>query len=248
MSFLEQRFTDSIRPGATGGPAYMTTIKRLRGGAEHRNALWADPLRRYTAALSAKNVDTLVEQLDFIADTQGMLNGFRLKDWSDYKSCDAAQIVSATDQQIGVGDGLTYYFRMTKRYGSTYSRRITKPVYSTVVVALDGVTIDDALWFIDTVNGTVVFLTAPAVGETVSVGFEFDVPVRFAADALELVMLVRYTGNVGSIGFNEVRVREAINTDDYDEVRAILAVYDKDDLVSMYDALYDHINIKWRDT
>lgn len=248
MAFLEQRFTDTIRPGASGGPAYMTTIKRLRGGAEHRNALWANPLRSYSAVLSARNVDTLVEQLDFLADTHGMLNGFRLKDWSDYKSCDPAQAISATDQNVGTGDGVTYYFRLTKRYGSSYFRRISKPVFATIVVALDGVIIDDALWFLDATNGVIVFLTAPSNGVNITVGFEFDVPVRFASDALELVMLVYHTGNTGSIGFTEVRVRETIDTAEYDEIRAILAVYDKDDLVTMYDALYNHVNIKWRDT
>lgn len=220
--FIESRFFTDIRPEAYGGPSYRTNIKQLRGGAEHRNSLWADPLRSFTVSLSARDTDLIHQLLDFVANTSGAANAFRLKDWSDFKSCLPQQTPTALDLPVGTGDGTTYWFRLYKPYGSTYQRRILKPVSGTVLVSVDGATLGPSAVFTDHVNGVVVFKVAPAPGAVIKAGFQFDVPVRFSEDATDILMLMHSTGTASNIGLQEVRVKEAIDTAAYDAQRALM--------------------------
>lgn len=222
MAFVNQRFFEDIRAEMTAGPEYRTIIKQLRGGAESRNALWANPLRSFTLSLGARDADRMSELLDFAADTEGAANAFRLKDWTDFKSCRPLETVDAADQQIGTGDGVTYYFRLVKSYGTSHSRRIMKPVFGTTVVELDGVPMTATQGFIDTTNGVVVFKNPPINGAVVTAGFEFDVPVRFSTDITEIATLYYRSGMASNISMQEVRMREVIDTAVYDIQRAAL--------------------------
>ena len=208
--FIERRFFDDIRVGAVGGPEYRTTVKTMRGGAEHRNSLWADPLRSFNVALGLRDNDGIQDILNFSADTRGAAAGFRIKDWSDHV---------AINQRIGVGDGLSYFFRLVKSYGLTYQRRILKPVAGTVAVTVDGVS---AVVYLDTVNGVVVFKNPPAVGVLIDASFEFDVPVRFASDMTDITMAYHAKGSQTSVEIKEIRVREMIDIAAYDTQRALL--------------------------
>jgi len=112
-----------------------------------------------------------------------------------------------TDQAIGIGDGATTIFQLVKAYTSgaqIWTRSITKPVVGTVTVALDGVS-QVAGWVVDTTNGQVTFTTAPASGVIVSAGFEFDVPVRFDTDRLDVTHDLERLGSITSIPLIEVR-------------------------------------------
>jgi uncharacterized protein (TIGR02217 family) len=213
MTFLEQRFFDDIAPQASSGPEYRTTIKTLRGGAEHRNSLWADPLRSFTVDLTPRDVPSIKLLLDLFADTLGAANAFRVKDWSDFQ---------ATRETIGVGNGTLYWFRLTKRYGASYSRRILKPVSGRTAIFLNGVALSPALYAVDTVNGLVIFKTAPGAGVVITANFEFDVPVRFTEDAIQVVMLFYKTGTSDSINLREVRLREVISIPAIDAIRAAI--------------------------
>ena len=137
----------------------------------------------------------------------GRLFGFRWKDWGDYKSCLPSGTPSATDQVIGTGDGTTTAFQLVKAYSSgaqSWTRSITKPVSGTVNLALDG--IEQAFsWSLDTTTGLVTFTTAPASGVAISAGFEFDVPVRFDTDQLDVTHDIERLGSITSIPLIEVR-------------------------------------------
>ena len=210
--FIERRFFDDIRTEASGGPEYRTIVKSLRGGAEHRNSLWADPLRSFSATLVPRDRAAVKELLDFIAEAQGAANGFRIRDWSEF---------SAPGEIIGLGDGNVYWFRLTRAYGA-YSRRILKPVAGTIQVRLDGVVQSPDLYAVDSVNGLIIFKFAPGSDVVISASFEFDVPVRFTEDALRVIMLFYKTGASESINFREIRVREVIDLTAIDEARAAL--------------------------
>ena len=210
--FIERRFFDDIRPEASGGPEYRTIVKSLRGGGEHRNSLWAEPLRSFNATLVPRNRDAVKEILDFLAEARGTANGFRLRDWSDYV---------APGEIIGTGDGNVYWFRLVRAYGG-YSRRILKPVVGTVQVRLDGVVQSPTLYAVDPVNGLIIFKFAPGSGVVISASFEFDVPVRFTEDTVRLIMLFYKTGVSESIDFKEIRVREVIDLAAIDALRATL--------------------------
>lgn len=237
MSFSESILPVDVRPGSSGGPGFSTTIKTLRGGGEYRSQLWSHPLRMFEVAYGSRTKERIESELQtFMLDiAKGSAVGFRVRDWSDY---------TAETEYCGTGDGSTYWFRMYKQYGS-YRRRIMKPHVGTITVYFDGETADPDAWFIDAVNGTVVFLDAPTNGTVVTWSGEFHVPARFEADMMTISMLTHARGALSELGLKEIRVRENISTDDYDTVREHLAVFDKTDLMEMLDLLYIHVNVNW---
>ncbi len=143
----------------------------------------------------------------FFEARNGRLHGFRFKDWGDHKSCLPSGTPSPTDQSIGTGDGATTAFQLVKRYASgsqIWSRTITKPVADTVRVALDGAE-QPSGWSVDTTAGVVTFDGAPAEGVAITAGFEFDVPVRFDTDALDVTLDLERLGSITSIPLLEIR-------------------------------------------
>jgi uncharacterized protein (TIGR02217 family) len=207
MAFHEIRFPDNISRGARGGPERRTQIVELASGDEERNASWANSRRRYDAAYGVRRADDLAAVVAFFEARNGRLYGFRWKDWGDYKSCLPSGVPAANDQAIGIGDGNTTAFQLVKAYSSgaqTWTRSITKPVTGTVTVALDGVS-QAAGWSVDTTKGQITFATAPATGIAITAGFEFDVPVRFDTDQLNVTHDLERLGSITSIPLIEVR-------------------------------------------
>ncbi len=207
MAFHEVRFPDDISRNARGGPERRTQIVELASGDEERNASWANSRRRYDAAYGIRRADDLAAVVAFFEARNGRLHGFRWKDWADFKSCLPSQTPAATDQTIGAGDGTTTAFQLVKSYVSgaqAWTRTITKPVAGTVRIAIDGV--DQASgWSEDTTTGVVSFNTAPANGAAITAGFEFDVPVRFDTDTLDVTLDIERLGSITSIPLIEVR-------------------------------------------
>jgi uncharacterized protein (TIGR02217 family) len=77
-------------------------------------------------------------------------------------------------------------------------------VAGSVSVALDGVA-QASGWSVDTTTGQITFTTAPASGVIVTAGFEFDVPVRFDTDQLDVTHDLERLGSITSIPLIEVR-------------------------------------------
>jgi uncharacterized protein (TIGR02217 family) len=74
-----------------------------------------------------------------------------------------------------------------------------------VRVALDGVEVSASDFNVDDLNGTVTFIAAPAAGVALTAGFEFDIPVRFLSDRLDIELDSFDAGNAPSIPVIEVR-------------------------------------------
>jgi len=207
MAFHEVRFPDNISRGARGGPERRTQVVELASGDEERNASWADSRRRYDVAYGIRRSDDLAAVVAFFEARNGRLHGFHFKDWADYKSALPSQAISATDQQIGTGTGSLQTFQLAKRYTSgaqTWVRTIAKPVAGTVRVAL-GMAEQLSGWTVDTTTGVITFTTAPAGGVIVRAGFEFDVPVRFDSDTLDVTLDFERLGSITSIPLLEIR-------------------------------------------
>lgn len=179
----------------------------LASGDEERNGAWAGSRRRYDASYGVRRADDLAAVVAFFEARNGRLYGFRWKDWADYKSCLPSGQPAIGDQLIGVGDGETVEFQLAKSYASgaqSYSRPITKPVLGTSVIALDAVE-QVAGWAVNTATGIVTFDTAPAEGVLVTAGFEFDVPVRFDTDQLDVTLDIERLGSITSIPLIEIK-------------------------------------------
>lgn len=203
--FDEVRLELPVAFGARGGPETAVDVVRLASGIEARNARWSGARRRWDVggvALAAADAAALAA---FFEARGGRLRGFRLRDVLDWKSCGFGEDVSDIDQEIGVGDGAETSFQLVKAYangGVSWSRTICKPVAGSVVVAVDGVA--TSAFSLDVVTGVVTLDAAPGVGEAVTAGFTFDVPVRFDVERLELSAEGAGLMRVGSLGLVEV--------------------------------------------
>ncbi|PQO21874.1 TIGR02217 family protein [Rhodobacteraceae bacterium WD3A24] len=210
MAFHEVRFPASLSFGALGGPERRTEIVTLASGHEERNTPWAHGRRRYDAGVGLRSLDDLEALTGFFEARGGQLHGFRWKDWADFRSAPAARPLDPRDQPVGVGDGATTRFRLIKRYrsgGHSYDRPIAKPVAGTVRVALaDDEQIEGTQWTLDPVAGEVIFATPPATGSVITAGFEFDVPVRFDTDRIQVSVASFQAGEVPSVPVVEVRL------------------------------------------
>jgi uncharacterized protein (TIGR02217 family) len=193
MAFHEVQFPTAIDYGFRGGPGFSTSIVVTDSGVEERVARWETARRRYNASRALTPAQAY-EVLEFYIARQGPASGFRFKDWTDYASTatgtthnsgDAA--VTDEDVEIGTGDGTETAFQLIKKYTSgptIRSRNITKPVDGTTVIAIDTVS-QASGWTVNTTTGVVTFTTAPSTGESITAGFEFDVPVRFGEEVDE---------------------------------------------------------------
>lgn len=208
MAFHEVRFPPALSLGATGGPERRTEIVTLVNGFEERNSPWAGSRRRYDAGVGMRSLDDIEVLIAFFEARAGQLHGFRWKDWADHRSSLPSVDPAATDQALGTGDGATRSFQLVKTYTSgaqSFVRTIAKPVVGTVRLALDGIEQANG-WTVDPATGRVSLDVAPGAGVAVTAGFEFDVPVRFDTDRLDVSVAGFEAGQIPDVPVMELRV------------------------------------------
>jgi len=210
-AFHEVLFPLDIALKSSGGPERRTDIVTLGSGREERNARWAHSRRRYDAGYGVKTHQALSQAIEFFEERRGRLHGFRWRDRLDHASGAPGASVSAIDQAIGTGDGVTASFSLVKTYGAAhapYQRRIEKPVAGSVKVAVAGVEKAGSAFSVDAATGIVTFLAGhvPASGQAVTAGFLFDVPVRFDTDYLEVDLSAFAAGAIPKIPLVEIRL------------------------------------------
>ncbi|MGE0182458.1 MAG: TIGR02217 family protein [Parvularculaceae bacterium] len=204
-NFHETLFPLDISLNAEGGPTRKTEIVTLVSGHEERNAQWANSRRSWNAGYGVKSMTDIEKVTAFFEARRGRLYGFRFRDPFDHQSSAYGKAATADDQLIGVGDGATLNFPLTKLYengGASYLRRIAKPVAGTVRVAVDGV--ETASFTADETTGTVTFAVAPPAGAAITAGYLFDCPARFDTDALRINLAAFRAGDIPSIPLIEV--------------------------------------------
>jgi uncharacterized protein (TIGR02217 family) len=210
-AFHEVLFPLDISLKSSGGPERRTEIVALGSGCEERNARWAHSRRRYDAGYGVKSLDALSAVVAFFEERRGRLHGFRWRDRLDHSSAAPGVGVSPTDQVIGTGDGVTDTFQLIKIYGGVhapYARPVNKPVPDSVRIAVAGVEAEESVAFTcDPASGVVTFLSGhiPADGAAVTAGFQFDVPVRFDTDYLEVDLSAFAAGAIPKIPLVEIK-------------------------------------------
>ncbi|HTJ56991.1 MAG TPA: DUF2460 domain-containing protein [Devosiaceae bacterium] len=205
MAFHPIRFPLDIALGAHGGPERLTDVVTLRSGAEERNARWANSRRRYNAGYGVKSRADMQAVLAFFEERRGRFHSFLWRDGLDFSSNGGSGTPTALDQAIGIGDGTTTAFQLSKRYGASfdpYFRPITKPVAGSVLVAVAGAETNG--FSVDPLTGLVTLAAAPAAGENITAGFLFDVPVRFDTDQLDIELSSFDAADASSIPLIEV--------------------------------------------
>lgn len=207
--FHEVRFPLRLALGVSGGPVRRTEIVNLSNGRETRNSRWAHARRAYDAGSGLRSVADLYEVLEFFEARRGQLYGFRFRDPLDHASAPPETAVSPLDQRIGTGDGANRTFQLVKRYGDaegSYVRTILKPVSGTVRVAVGGTEKAASAFACDPETGIVTFAAgqAPASGAAVTAGYEFDVPVRFDAERIDINLSAFRAGRIPTIPLMEI--------------------------------------------
>jgi uncharacterized protein (TIGR02217 family) len=198
QAFDDVRFPLALGREAEVTPELSTAIVTSAGGMEKRNADWAEARTRYDVGPGLRSEADIATLLAFFRARMGPARAFRLTDPFDHASGEEG---AATDQAIGVGDGVATAFSLRKHYGEM-ARRITRPVAGSVRVAVDGV---ETHAFSLEPGGVVALDAAPAKGAVVTAGFNFDVPVRFAEDRLTVNRATFCAGAAPSVPLVEVR-------------------------------------------
>jgi uncharacterized protein (TIGR02217 family) len=204
MAFDEVSLPARLAFGSTGGVERRTEIVTLASGHERRSTPWAQGRRRYLIGANLRSLDDMSELTAFFEARRGRLHGFRFRDFADFKSCAPAGTAAATDQVLGVGDGVCTVFNLVKAYGDQ-ARAIRKPVAGSVRVAVGGVEPASEAFAVDLATGVVTLDVAPGVGVAVTAGFLFDTPVRFDADRIEVTLESFGAGRMTAMPLIELR-------------------------------------------
>lgn len=198
MAFAEVRLPTDLAYGASGGPMFNTAIFTMTSGYEKRNRNWSAARHKYDLGYGQKTETQIQAIQNFFYARSGKAFGFRLKDWNDYK---------LPRQVIGTTDGSTTQFQVIKTYTSgsaSYDRDIYK-----IVADVDADEYTFSCWIAGS-PVTVVEGSSPAAsevaidrntglltldsafyavsGDDVEVQCEFDVPVRFDTDHLDITV------------------------------------------------------------
>lgn len=195
MTVSDARFPEDIAYGSSGGPVFSTIITTNAAGYEKRNQQWQHPRAVYNVAHGVKSQAQLETLIAFFRAHHGRAEAFRFKDWSDYR---------VIGQPLGDGDGSRVRFALIKHYDSgqsRYTRRITHPVASTIMLYVDGAPYSNVSF--DTETAEMVCDTAPASGTVITADVEFDVPVRFETD-----QLVARLDDYGVYSWDDIRLVE----------------------------------------
>jgi uncharacterized protein (TIGR02217 family) len=208
MAFHEQRFPLRLSLTSSGGPGRQTDIVSLSNGREARNRRWRFSRRRYDVGTAVRSVEDLYAVLEFFEARGGQLHGFRFRDPVDGSSARPGAAVTPLDQFLGSGDGETSAFQLVKAYGdgaAVERRLVVKPVAGSVRIALDGVEVTGG-FSVDATTGIVTFAAGhvPDEGREIRAGFDYDVPVRFDTDRIEIDLEAFRAGRIPSIPLIEV--------------------------------------------
>lgn len=197
--FLNELLDLDVLVGARCRPRYSTDIVTTDGGYEVRNSRWRYPLHQveFDVMPGLRADDEAIEAfVDTFHAVGGAAGTFRFHNWRD---------LPVVGQQIGTGDGSTLQFQLYKSYvrgALTRTRKITRPVPDTLTVYSNGV---PTAVGIDYETGIITFSIAPPLGFVITADFEFDMPVRFADDEVELLGLTDQLDQPVSIVLMEVR-------------------------------------------
>lgn len=178
MAFLEQRLSQRIERGASGGPVNRgRQMVRSAGGRMRQVFTWPEPIHTYTVSHGVLGQAQLEElrSLWYVVNFHPY-EGFRFRDWSDYRATQA-------NSRLTLITGATYQLQRVYTFvGVEFIRKIQKPVAGAVVYRLRSTVTTVATASIDTSTG-IATITGHVSGDTYTWAGEFDVPVTFSDDA-----------------------------------------------------------------
>lgn len=205
--FVESRLPEDVERGARGGPGFKTTVIPLDSGHEWRNSTWAEARARWDIGYGITSKKNLDKVINFFYARRGRLVGFRFKDWTDYE---VNQVLTAGD-----ASDVKSTFSTFKRYdagdGFYYDRPIRKLVDNTYTVFKNGAPLTEGVgasqYQIDIDTGIITLGTDLVEGDQLRIVSEFDVPVRFDTDELNIDAETWEAGSIPSIPVIELKLK-----------------------------------------
>jgi len=187
MAFFEERFPDCLSFGAIGGPSFSTSVAWTTNGYRTSNRKFLYPLHEYEVAQNVKTEEDFETVRSFFLNVYGQFDGFRFKDWADYK-------VVGTQGIIIDVSGVKHLGRRYSFGARSFDRLISKPVVGTVTI---------------TGGGTLDYTTGIITGgsPTSWVG-EFDVPAVFTTDLLSAAIVNRSGDGQFFMSWSSVPIKE----------------------------------------
>ncbi|MGH8582602.1 MAG: phage distal tail protein, Rcc01695 family [Gammaproteobacteria bacterium] len=189
-AFVEVRLENNlVLYGSVGGPQYSTDVIVVRSGREQRNVNWSQSRGRWE--IGERQVDTAELQaiIGFFRARQGRAEGFRFKDWADYRATRTPLIHNGVITQgilgNGLGNGTAGPYQTNKLYssGATSTTRKISKLVAPISVYVNGVLTGAGVPDMNT--GLVTFLAgAPSITDTLTWTGEFDLPARFDVDEM----------------------------------------------------------------
>ena len=206
QAFDDISFPLDIGRRAQVAPTFSTRVIESVSGHEQRSTEWADARLSFDAGPGVRSEADIAALIAFFRARRGAARGFRFRDPFDNVSGDFGAEPNASDQRIGRGDGVRSQFSLVQYYGTGAEpqlRFVTRPVEHSIRVALDGVELSAGWSHLG--GGVIGFDDPPGDGVEVTAGFQFDVPVRFAEDRIEVDRETFAAGIVPSVPLVEIR-------------------------------------------
>ena len=208
MAFHKVRLDPGYERGARGGPVFNTTVLGTQDNRETRAQNWSQELSRWDIGYGIMKQEDLEILSSFFRQRRGRLHGFLFKDWSDYEVPNL--------QHFGDGNGTTRKFQLRKVYGDPaldplewYERKITRPIASTVqIFTTTNPTRGPYIRIypeLDEDTGVVTLTSAIPVGTELYWIGEFDIPVRFDVDALDIAVEWADAMEIRNVNIMEIR-------------------------------------------
>lgn len=204
-----QALDDVLYPFSLGrttavSPEFSTSVVVTASGHERRNSLWSDARLHFDVGPGIRSEEELSDLIAFFRARRGAARGFLISDPFDFTSNGMTGTPGPLDQLIGIGDGAQSVFALAKNYGETdpQIRPITRPRSGTVRVSVAG---SEVLNWVLGPGGKILFDVAPAAGAEIRAGFQFDIPVRFAEDQIDVTGFNFAAGEAPSVPLVEVR-------------------------------------------
>lgn len=211
MAHLTAEFPTVLSYGCRRRPLYRTTVIAAASGATERNQHWQYPMHVYSLPLRNRQQSELDTLVAYWHAAAGRANTFEFLDPFEDRSCAQSAAPAQDDQALGTATASQTDFQLIKSYtagGQTRTRKITRPIDSTVLVEVDSVLQTVTTDYTIEAGGIIRFTSGMLGGEVVKAGFRFRVPVAFADDELDVLVHNYSGGYIADANVDLLEVRE----------------------------------------
>ncbi|MBI3447222.1 MAG: DUF2460 domain-containing protein [Magnetospirillum sp.] len=184
-------WSDDLQESASGSETVIQrwTYPRWKWVISHEALRQAGPFTEYDAFV------------DFTLRRVGRVVPFLYRDEEDN---------TATNQLVGLGDGVTTDFQLVRSYGGAGG--FPEPMFAPDVVSavrVAGVALTAGSWSVqtwgDTSPGLLTLAAAPGNGAAISVDFTYFFPCRFATQQIDFEKVMKGWHKMGELAFTSIK-------------------------------------------